>query len=62
MKRGSYLSVGFSVGISMTILFSVIFCKVLNNYAGIGVRICFAISLGVLTSLIFKKCNDKKDK
>ena len=31
----------------MSILFSVVFCKVLESYAGIGVGICFGIALGV---------------
>ena len=32
----------------MSILFSVVFCKVLESYAGIGVGICFGIvSFGI---------------
>ena len=60
MKRGSYIGVGLSVGISMAILFGGIFCKVLDSYAGIGVGLCFGVSLGCLTELLYKSYARKK--
>ena len=43
----------------MSILFSVVFCKVLENYVGIGVGTCFSIVFGVLTFVMFQAFHKK---
>ena len=44
----------------MTIIWSIVFVNALNSKAGIGIGICFGVSFGCSSSIMFKKKDEDK--
>ena len=53
--KSKKIIIGVTIGITATILWSVVSINSLNSMAGIGIGICLGISFGISGSLIFSK-------
>ena len=52
MKKAIYTAIALGVG--MSLLWSLVFVRILGSPAGIGVGVCFGISFAIIGFLFFK--------